>query len=125
MARTRGASNAFHQDDGELVDKEGKPISTAPHRPVGVLHMDDGEIVPPAPKEVAPAPVSVSAALAFQSDAVSWQRNMEAWEAMRLLSLMLGGLSITIAPAQWAELPADVRRHFRRVAAPVPPEGVG
>jgi hypothetical protein len=113
MSRTRGASNAFHQDDGVVLDKEGKPIPTG--RPVGVIHMDDGEIVPP-PEKPAPASVSPSAALSFVCDRSTWRRDMDGYEALHLLEVMMGApMTATLTPEQFVQLPADVRRHFRRV----------
>jgi hypothetical protein len=97
MARTRGASGAFHQDDGELLDKEGKPIPTTSLTPK-LIHMDDGEIVPPAPKPVL-APVSVNAATAYLCDRTTWQKTMEAVEALELIGILVGGpLSATLTP---------------------------
>jgi hypothetical protein len=120
MARTRGASSAFgvaHLDDGELLDKEGKPIPTGAGAPK-LQHMDDGEIVLPAPK-AAPPPVSVTAASAYRCDRTTWARDMQAVEALLLLELFLGDeLTATVKPEVWAKLHPDVRRHFRRVMEP-------
>lgn len=112
MARTRGASGAFHMDDGELLDKEGKPIPTAPTRPT-LIHMDDGEIVHPSvPQEPVPvAPIACE----WLCDRTTWHRNMSGYEAMLLLDMYMGGLTVTLAPEVQAKLPADARQHFRRV----------
>lgn len=108
MARTRGASAAFHMDDGELLDKEGKAIN--PLRAAStVMHMDDGEIVLPA------AVVQEVREYQFLCDSTTWNRNMEAFEAMHLLNVLIGDLSTRLDMADFMKLPADVRRHFRRV----------
>ena len=82
--------------------------------------MDDGEIVPPKPKEAPPAPVSVSSASAYLCDRTTWQRNMEAFEALLLIEALVGPMSVTLTPEQWSALPPDARRHFRRIQAPAP-----
>ena len=114
MARTRGASTAFHQDDGEVLDKWGKTIPPTRGAPT-VLHMDDGELVPPP---VSPEPVQVTAPVAYEwlCDHSTWHRSMDAFEAMMLMDLYTGGLSVKLAPESFALLSPDARRHFRRVA---------
>ena len=127
MARTRNASAAFHRDAGQALDKEGKPLNVNPHGaptlpPIApkLLHMDDGEIVPPKPKDAPPAPVSVSSASAYLCDRTTWQRNMEAFEALLLIEALVGPMSVTLTPEQWSARPPDARRHFRRIQAPAP-----
>lgn len=113
MARTRGAS-AFHQDDGQLLDKEGKPMPTDPAafavamaRPVA-----DAVPMPPPRREI----------VSYITDRESWHRSMDGFEAIRLLDLILGGLSLEVTAEEAANLPPDVRRHFRRVVRPVEQE---
>ena len=55
----------------------------------------------------------------YLCDASTWARNMEAVEALQIVALMLGGpVSVALETEAWERLPADVRRHFRRVVAP-------
>lgn len=121
MARTRGASQAFHRDDGELIDKEGKPLPTgldqaAQHDATPkLIHMDDGEIVPPAPKQPPAAPVSISAASSYHCDLGTCRRDLDAYEMLHLVALAFGGFSIDMTPEQFALQKADVRRHFKRI----------
>lgn len=118
MARTRGASTAFHQDDGEVLDKWGKTIPPTPVRGAPtVVHMDDGELVsPPAATDpVAAMPMAYE----WLCDRTTWHRSMEAYEAMILMDLYTGGLSVKLSPDDFARLSPDARRHFRRVAKKV------
>lgn len=117
MARTRGSSNAFHMDDGELLDKEGKPIPTVPVR--GVIHMDDGELVPVVTKE-APEPIAaVLTRVAFLCDRTTWHKSMEAFDAMLLMDMYMGGLTVTLTSDEAMKLHPNARQHFRRVVLPV------
>lgn len=139
MARTHGASNRFHQDDGVVLGKGGVPIPTTPIRGIptmhphgspspNVQHMDDGEIVPPVvTAPVASAPVATT--YVFECNKTTWQRNMDGFQAMHLLNAMLGNLlgselSVTLTYEQVQSLPPDVRWHFRRktIVAPVEPD---
>lgn len=108
MARTRGAS--FHQDDGQLLDKDGKPLPTDPKAFAAAMA---------APVTVTPAPEpQVDTVISYVTDRAAWHRSMDGFEAIRLLDLILGGLSLEVSAEDAANLPADVRRHFRRVSKP-------
>lgn len=100
MARTRYVTNpnVIHADDGELLDKEGNPID-----PV-VRHEPEVE----AP----PAPVIVTT---YLCDPTTVQRDCDGWELIRLLDLILGGVSMEVDAERFAALPADVKRHMRAV----------
>ena len=94
MARTRGA--------------EGRAIAA-------VQHMDDGVTDPPHFVYRAPAP-AVAAPEAYESGPDTWEKNMEAWEVARLLAralVDLGVFPLVIGAAEFATLPADLKRHFR------------
>lgn len=93
MARTRGSSNSriVHMDDGELIEAV-RPVEAEPE---------------PRPE---PKPES------WLCDPSTVQRDMDGWEAVRVLDILLGGLSATFDAEQFRGLPADVRRHFRRVS---------
>lgn len=112
MARTRGTS-LIHQDDGELLDKEGNPI------PVEALRSPEAAMaalaVPPEP-ETSPEPPPPPADPVYRCDSSTCQRDMNGWELIRVLDLMLGGLSLEMGAAEFSGLHPDVRRHFRRVA---------
>lgn len=134
MARTHDASpsrqptSRFHQDDGVVLGKGGEPIQTTPVRgittlnPHGVpaneapalIHMDDGELAPP--------PVPPATEFVWVCDKTTWQRAMDGWQAMHLLEVILGPLSVTLTDEQARKLPADTRWHWRRRAVPVAPE---
>ncbi len=116
MARTRGISHQFHQDDGVLLGKDGEPIPVNPN-PAPVPLDRDGNYVSPAvalaepPRSMsghavalAEPPRSMSGhavvrgpgaeplaapveTIAYRADARSWSRNMEAWELAHLLDL--------------------------------------
>lgn len=110
MARTRGAS---YHPDGELLDREGKPIPTGRVEAAEYLQAQADQV---AAAEAPPSePVAPAGPIRWRSDAATWERNMEAYEAMRLLDVMLGGVSVELDAEAWGRLPADVRRHFRRV----------
>lgn len=108
MARTRGASVAA-SDGGELLDKYGKPMPTGRETFTQALQevaaMDHLAPVIPVPEQK----------FAFRSDASSWRRDMDGFEALGLLSLIMGGLSIEMSPEDFMRVNADLRRHFRRV----------
>jgi len=133
MARTHAAipntqpTSRFHQDDGVLLGKGGVPIPTSPVRGIStlyphgqptVVHVDDGEIVPPAavPPTVPIAPPD----FVWVCDASTWQRNMDGWVAMQVLNAILGPLSLTLTDEQARKLPAECRWHFRRRPKPEP-----
>src|ERR1700732_4721628 len=112
MARTHGASGRFHMDDGVLVDKHGIPMPTTPLRGIPAAAMPpakraDDPPLPPAP--VAPEAVAPTE-YAFLCDKTTWQRNMDGYEALHLLNVMLGDLSATVTPEQLSKLPASIDR---------------
>ena len=112
MARTRGAStNALHMDDGELLDKEGKPI------PTGIGHierMTAQAAVQPATVPAAPPPRPEITGYACSLG--SLHRSMDAYDLACILDIVLGGLSCTVTPEEWRMLHANVRQHFRPVS---------
>lgn len=128
MARTRNASAAFHRDDGEALDKEGKPLALNPHGApgraasfnTGVVHMDDGEIVSPAPKETVRATADIPIEYEFVCDRATIRRDLDAYELMLLFEQIVGPVQCRLKPAQFSALSADLRRHFRRVVAQAP-----
>jgi hypothetical protein len=120
MARTRGSSDRFHQDDGILLGKGGVPIPTRPVTsqmlPQPVAY-EPGERVPldrqgvpisPAaarlPSQVMslsgstvlrgpgaePVPVA-SPVTGYRSDRKSWAGNMEPIELAKLIDLAFAG----------------------------------
>lgn len=104
MARTRGASNAVIQSaDGELIDKEGKPIN--PAATTAVLE----EERPPEPPRGPTRYICNGATL---------RRDLDAWTLAKLLEIAMGGaaLEISISPEDCNRLHPDVRQHFRPVA---------
>lgn len=113
MARTRGAS---YHEDGELLDKDGKPIPTERAEAAMFLQAQADAVIAEA---AAPSePAAPPAPTRWRCDASTWDRNMEAWEAMRLLNVLMGGeLKGELDDEEWSRLPADVRRHWRRVGA--------
>lgn len=125
MARTHNAqptnnsTSRFHQDNGVVTGKGGVPLPTSPLRGVtalnphgsGVVHVDDGEIIEPAPK--------VEAVYEWVCDKTTWQRNMDGWQALHLLNAMLSSmlgseLGAVLTQEQVQKLPPDVRWHFKR-----------
>lgn len=135
MARTRGSSNVFHDDDGELLDKDGKPIS--PHAHHGAIQETQAsEIVP-----VAPAAPAATTRIVFVLDKTTIRRDADAWELAQMFDLYLGQwgrlltdrefeglssgeqrhgkISARMPEAEFMKLPADVRRHFMRAVEPV------
>ena len=121
MARTRGATGVIHLDDGELLDKEGKPIDPIArhdiHREVDQaiaeleqLAKDQGTPLPEMPP---PTPVAAR----YHIDASTCQRDMDGWELVRVLEILMGTpLEANLSAEEFGALPADVKRHFRRVA---------
>lgn len=141
MARTHAAqprstpTSRFHQeeaDGGVLLGKGGEPIPTTPTRGIstlnphgtGVVHLDDGELIPAPAKPEPPAPVEYE----WLCDRTTWQRNMDGWQALHLLNAMINGmfgqeLSVVLSDAEVRKLPPDTRWHWRkRVKAVVPAE---
>lgn len=100
MARTRGISNPniIHTDDGELLDKEGKPLNPIARRE------------PDPPAEIAPPQI-----VTYLCDPTTVQRDCDGWELIRLLDLILGGVSVEVEAERFSALPADVKRHMRAV----------
>lgn len=94
MARTRGA--------------EARVIAA-------VQHMDEGVLDPPRPVYRAPVPIAASPQ-AYESGPATWEKNMEAWELARILARALADLGVfplVVGAAEFATLPADLKRHFR------------
>jgi len=114
MARTRGAQPTMDQG-GELLDKEGKPIPTERSAAIVALAAMAEAAPPPEPAPV----VAVPTDYLYRTDKTTWQKNMEAYEALCVLDAIFGGLTITVTPEQWMAFSADVKRHFRRVAVEV------
>lgn len=111
MARTRGAGSVQYAygDGGQLVDKEGKPIDTLPTRQI--LHMDAD--APVAPIDEAPRveePIT-----RYIANSATVQKNIEAYELMRLIEIGIGPLAISLGPDEYRAMGADLRRHFRAV----------
>lgn len=118
MARTRGTSLVEHSDDGELLDKEGKPINPMAHGSTwsGVSQQPNPDaepvVEPPFPEGPHPEPE----AQMFKCDITTIQRDCDGWEALRVLDLMLGGIGTVIDEATFGRLSADIKRHCRRIA---------
>jgi hypothetical protein len=137
MAYTRGASRPIppggvaHMDDGELLDKEGRPIPTTGHvvQPAAQqldtrqLHIEptpedawterespaESILAPGPPPEPPPAPT-------WRCDASTMARDTTGWELAHLLGLFLGRPFVLELPdEELRRLPADVARHWRRV----------
>ena len=90
------SSTLIHLDDGELIDMEGNPVSAV--------------VVPPPP----PVPEGPTPEAFWRCDGNTIQRNMDGWEAFRLMMLLIGGGGAEICDADYRALPADVKRHMRR-----------
>lgn len=94
MARTRGASHGVaHMDDGELVEVAPPAVEASEPR-----------LSPEPPKPVR-----------WRCDATTVSRDMDGWDVFRLLSVVMGGLSVELDADGFSALPVDVRRHFKRV----------
>ncbi len=102
MARTRGAA-VQHVDDGELLDREGKPISAE--------DMLAGRSAPVAPVE----PPKPASPFRYRCDASTCERDMNGWELIRILDLVMGGVSLEVDESVVRGLHPDVRRHMKRV----------
>jgi hypothetical protein len=136
MAYTRGASRPIqqggvtHLDDGELLDKEGKPIPTTghvvqpapPQLDTRQLHIEptpedawtepespaESILAPGPPPEPPPAPTWIC-------EPETLARDANAWEFVRLLEIFLDRkFHIEMSDEQARALPADVRRHMKR-----------
>jgi hypothetical protein len=108
MARTRNASNnVTHDDDGELLDKDGKPINPVAH------HAGTPEPVGIVPKREEPV-----SAVVHVADERSLRRDLEAWELGQLLTLIMGPWSVRVPDAEFMKLTPDIRRHFVRMLEP-------
>ncbi len=122
MARTRGASHGVtHMDDGQLLDKEGKPINPVAHQVVipatADFDMTEAREVyaeqlsgaENAPREALPA-----APESYHCTMRTISKNIEGWEAVQLIDVLLGGIAMEITAEKYRELSADLRRHFMR-----------
>ena len=111
MARTRGASNALHMDDGELVDREGKPLPTG----IGAVERAAKAAQPVAlpPAGAPPRPVR------YVMNLKTLHRSMDAYDLAVLLDMIMGGLSHEISPTEYAAMHGNIRQHFRPVMAAV------
>ena len=101
MARTRGAA-LQHVDDGELLDKEGNPVSAEV-----LLSGMPAPIVPAEP----PKP---SVPFRYRCDPSTCERDMNGWELIRILDLIMGGVALEVDAETFGKLHPDVRRHMRR-----------
>jgi hypothetical protein len=107
MARTRGASHSFHQDDGVLLDKEGKPVDPFARR--DALPAVQSQPVPAAPVEP-PKPAR------YLCDESTWSRSMDAFDAMLLMQVYLGEkFSVEMDAEKLATLHPNARQHFRKL----------
>lgn len=88
MARTRGASNLVHMDDGYIPE----PIEA-----------------PPAPLP----PAVVEKRYIFNKHTA--ERTMEAHDLVAILDLVLGGVALDLGNAEFQALSPNVKRHFRAV----------
>jgi hypothetical protein len=140
MARTRGASQ-FHQDEGVILGKGGVPIAptiqtfSPPRAPLdrqghyispaasalaAPLALNGETVVEGPGAEPPPSPQEITA---YRATAETWARNMEAWELARLLDVafrhsaddLADGFVITLSPAEYVRLDANLRRHFMAV----------
>lgn len=129
MARTRGASGGvIHDDDGELLDREGKPINPVAH------HTSAPQAITPEPPPVAEAQAT---RIVYVLDKTTVRRDCDAWELAQMFDLYLGPwgkllsdrefenltpdeqlhgkISARMPEAEFMLLKADVRRHFVRI----------
>jgi len=111
MARTRGSSHAFHQDDGELLDKEGKPIPTEALRSPEAALAALAATPEPTPEEPPAEPLPAL----WRCDRTSWSRDMDGFEALHILELLMGEIVIEADADRFNTLNPNVRRHFRKV----------
>jgi len=119
MARTRGIQGLAHMDDGEILDKEGKPVNPNPvgrSTWSGVSQQANPEHVEAPVVEEGTEQPAVAVEPVYRCDASSVQRDADGWEVVRLLDVIFGGLSREVGPEEFGRLSADVKRHFRRIA---------
>lgn len=125
MARTRGVSGNF-SDGGELLGKGGEPIPVNPIRGVSALNPHGAPQKAIQGEVIAPEPVAAPE-YAYVCDKTTWQRNMDGWQALHLLNVMLkdmigDDLSATLGYEAFSRLPSDIRWHFKRkVVTPMDP----
>lgn len=119
MARTRNIGAFIDPNEaGELLDKDGKPIPTVAHQTwTGVSQQANPDVAPEATEhhEAEPEIPAEIVPTSYLCDRTTWQRDLDGYEAMKLLDLILGGLTVTIDADVFSQLSADTRRHFRRV----------
>jgi len=144
MAMTRGIQpripegGVAHMDDGELLDKEGKPIPTtghvvarqpppeAPERTGGLTFLPVDEAPPappeppampePTPQPTARVPGPPESTLVWRCDPSTMARDATGWELAHLLGIFLDRpFFIDLPDDMKRSLPADVQRHFRRL----------
>jgi hypothetical protein len=142
MARTRGISERFHQDDGVLLGKNGQPLPVSPFvaKPSsGPVPLDrQGHYVSPAAGSlVRPRNMSGSlvlngpgaeplappmAVVGYRCAPDTWARDMDAYEVANLIDMMLkhpgdltDGLTMRITVEEFNRLGGDLRRHFMAV----------
>ena len=137
MAHTRGIRadgvGARHMDDGELLDKEGKPINPIAHQSGETWTGVPGQVLPDADAVArfyagstldAPGPVLSDQSMPiveakpvkYRCDATTILRDMDGWMAFRLMDLALGGLSVTLDEEAYRRLAADLKINFRQVS---------
>lgn len=127
MARTRGSSNVLHDDDGELVDKDGKPINPVAHSTAPPAVVDQ----PPDPE-----PVAATTKTVYVVGPATIGRNIDAWELAHILMELVGQKKKAdergMTPAEkllnqsWLKISAEdfqrlipnVKQHFMRVEVP-------
>lgn len=145
MARTRGMSHKFHQDDGFVSGKGGQPIQATPvHlKPMSVdapVQLDrTGQYVSPAAQNLVPPrnipghysfhgpgaePVAPrSQIIGYRAAPATWARDMDGWELGHLLDLAFrhdpgdlgAGFVVEITTDEFNKLPGNLRRHFMAV----------
>ena len=116
IARPMQTGGVLHDDDGELLDKEGQPINPiVNHGAVQpeVDHDVTGSVAEPPP----PVPAS-DFRVVHIADEKSLRRDMEAWELGQLIKLIMGEWSVRVPDAEFMRLAPDLRRHFRRTLEP-------
>jgi hypothetical protein len=138
MSRTRGASGNFdYSGDGEMLGKGGVPLAAGPIQRV-TLDRQGHAISPAAYQMAAPRALGGGTVLhgpgaepvadpgrvvAYKADRTTFSRNMEAYELVGLLEMMLGKINVLVTPEEFATLNGDLRRHFKAVRAmDMPPE---
>lgn len=121
MARTRGTSNVEHDDDGVLVDKEGKPIptgSTSIWAPAVVKRDMETLAARFAEPVVKPPPVEVEKPrpAVYRCNGYTIGRNIDAIDMFHLLEMMLSErLALELDEEKFGLLHANLKQHFRKV----------